>query len=188
MAIPLLIMGAIAAAKGISGGIQAANAKSDMETLKKNRPRFTIASEAYENKAIGQQAAFGKSRAISAQEENIAQSGANNIHAAQQSSANSGSILGTLALMRGQQATDYRNLAGDEAGIQMQGKQMLMGANNNLSSERKTAFDYNVNQPYQNAIAEARDKQAKGKEQMWSGIDGLGGAFGGGMKGGMLGK
>lgn len=174
-----LILAAIAAGKAVAGGIKNMKAKADQKKLLAERPEYHINAENYQNQQIGQQMAYGRNRGITAAEDSIGQNVANNTRAAEQSSSNSGSILSSLALMQGQQNAAYRDLAGQEATYQNQGKQALMGANTAMSEEKDKAWNQNVWSPYASALKDARTRRKQGSQELLSGVDAFGAAIGG---------
>lgn len=144
-----------------------------LKALIANRPKYQIQPEAYQNQALAGAAAFGRDRSIQGMEGQVDQSTADMLSAAQQNSATSGSILNTLQKLNESRNSQYRNLAVDEAAIQRQKLNDLYQVNQNLIDEQDKAWNYNVNEPYQNQMQMIRDKKKARQENMWKIFDTL---------------
>ncbi len=169
------------------GGLQAA--VINLFTHKK-RPTYTIAPEYEQNKALAEQEAFGTNPSIVRGMNAIDQSAASDVNTAQQYTSNTSSILNLLASINKNKTSDYQNLFGQNAMLQSQGRSKLMGANAAMAEERDKAWNFNVNEPYQNELAAERDFQKSTEEahqkradtlmSFFSSMYGGGGKMGGG--------
>jgi hypothetical protein len=143
--------------------------------LIKNRPEYTIQDESFENKDLAENMAFGRDRASQIAEDNIMTSGADAIGQAQQVSGSTNALLDTLASINGNQSSQLRDLGVSEAQTQSQRMRDLYGANTALAEEKDKAWNFNVNEPYQNQIQALRDKKKFRQELAFKAIDTVGG-------------
>lgn len=135
-----------------------------LNRLIKNRPTYEINQEAFDNQAIAKSRAFGRDRAIQAQESELEQSATNAVSQAKDVTTSTSGLLNTIAAIQANTASAGRNLAIDEARLQDERVQDLYGANQAMIDEKDKAFEYNVNMPYQNQIQALRDrKKARGE-------------------------
>ncbi len=158
---------------GVNASNQNKAKKKDKKAAKAlaERPDYTIQPEAYTNQDIARNAAFGRDRSVMQQEDNIEQESADAIGQAQGVSSSTGSILSTLAAITSSKNQALRGLAGDEAMIQNQNRNDLFDANNAVIDEEDKAWNYNNNIPYQNAVAERRDRKKANTENIWKAAD-----------------
>lgn len=152
--------------------------RKKLDKLIKNRPKYEIKSEIFDNQAIATNAAYGRSSAVVNAETQVTQNAANAISQAQQSSASGAGLLAAAAGINANSNAANTNLANQEAQIQAEGKQQLMAANAAVIEEKDKAWDYNVNQPYQNKIQELRDRRKARQELLMKGLDVVGGVVG----------
>lgn len=135
-----------------------------LKRLIKNRPTYEINQEAFDNQAIAKSRAFGRDRAIQAQESELEQSATNAVSQAKDVTTSTSGLLNTIAAIQANTASAGRNLAIDEARLQDERVQDLYGVNQAMIDEKDKAFEYNVNMPYQNQIQSLRDrKKARGE-------------------------
>jgi hypothetical protein len=168
----LSLPAAIAAVGAVNSAIQTRKLKK----LAKNRPKYSISPEYSQNQAIAKNQAYGRNRAIMNAEQNIAAQQAMALSAAKRTSASGNSILASLSTNNQNANQAYNDLAGQEASLQMQGQQNLMGANIAMGEERDKEWNYNVNEPYQNQIQQARERRKYANELAMKGVD-MGAAF-----------
>lgn len=133
-------------------------AKKEIKNLLKNRPKYEIADEAFENQASARSQAYGRDRSIQMQQENINQEAANAASAAKDVSGSTSSLLSTIAAINANKTGQLRGLAQDEAAMQQGKLQTLYGANNAMIDEKDKAWNYNVNMPYQQKLQRANEK------------------------------
>ena len=152
-----------------------ASLKKQIDDLIKNRPKYTIQDEAYENQALAKNMAFGRDRGVMAAENNIETQAADAIGQAQQVSNSSNAILDTIAGVTGNANQNLRDLGVDEANIQASRMRDLYGANSAMIDEQDKAWNFNVNEPYQNQIQELRNRRKARQENIWKAIDTIGG-------------
>lgn len=163
--------------------------KKQINALLASRPQYQINEEAFENQDLARANAFGRDRAIQGMEQDIEQGAADTLGQAQGISSSSSALLSALGSINEQKNSALRGLGQDEAQLQRGKMQDLYGANMATIEEKDKAFDYNVNQPYQNKIEELRMRRKARQENAWRALDtvmGLGtmafGGFGGGPK------
>lgn len=136
-----------------------------------NAPKYKINEEAYENQAVAKSQAYGKDRAIMAQEQNMEADAASATNQVKQVSNSTSGILGTLAAINANKNSSRRQLAVDEASLKNQKIQQLYGVNNQMIDEKDKAWNYNTNMPYQMKIAALRDKIQANTEMSAKGLD-----------------
>ncbi len=135
------------------------------------RPKYKIQPEAEQNKAFGLQATFGQNAAISQGNSMADQTAAQDINTTQQYSSNAGTILNTLKAINNNRNQTKQGLAISDAQLRAQGRNTLMGANNAMIDEQDKAWNYNINNPYQNQIAANRDFTKGSTENFWKLLD-----------------
>jgi len=135
------------------------------------RPKYDINPENEQNKALAQQEAFGQSRAITQGNDMADQIAAQDINTTQQYSSNAGTILNTLKAINNNRNQTKQGLAIADANIRSIGRGKLMGANAASIDEKDKAWNYNVNQPYQNQIAQNREMMRGNAENFWKLLD-----------------
>lgn len=158
-----------------------------LNRLIKNRPTYEINQEAFDNQAIAKSRAFGRDRAIQAQESELEQSATNAVSQAKDVTTSTSGLLNTIAAIQANTASAGRNLAIDEARLQDERVQDLYGANQAMIDEKDKAFEYNVNMPYQNQIQALRDRK-KARGELVGNIIGAVGNIAGSVIGTGLGK
>jgi len=159
-----------------------------INNLINNRPQYQIQDEGFENQALAKGMAFGRDRGIQKAEENIMTSGADAMGQAQQVSGSSNALLDTLASISGGQNQNLRDLGVQEANVQSSRMRDLYGANNAMIDEQDKAWNFNVNDPYQNQVQALRDKKKFRTELLFKGLDVVGGLAGAGAMAGGVGK
>jgi hypothetical protein len=144
-----------------------------MDRLLKQRPTYTINEEAFENQALAKSAAFGRDRSVQMQEQQLEQDASNAVSQAKDVTSSTSGLLSTIASIQSNMSTAGRDLATTEAQIKREKMQDLYGANEAMINEKDKAFDFNVNQPYQNKIQSLRDRKKARSELAGSIIGGL---------------
>lgn len=142
-----------------------------LSALIKNRPQYNINQGAYDNQAMAQAQAFGRDRAIAGMEDQIDQNTTDALGQAQQATTSSSALLSTLGKLNESKNASLRGLATDEAAIQRDKLRDLYGANSALGEEMDKAWNFNVNEPYQNQIQAIRDKKKARQENLWKILD-----------------
>lgn len=137
------------------------------------RPKYNILPENEQNKALAAQAAFGINPSIRQGISQVEQNAAEDVNTAQQYTANTGSILNVLKSINSNKNFTDQNLLGTSGQLQMQGRNQLMGANLNAIDEQDKAWNYNINQPYQNRVAANRELIKGTSENFWKLLDSL---------------
>lgn len=143
-------------------------AKKQSKTLDKlisNRPEYKINDEAYDNQAIARARAYGRDRSIQQQEENLEQDAANAMSRATDITSSTSGLLNAIASINASNSNARRGLAQDEATIQAQNMNQLIGVNNQMIDEKDKAWNFNKNMPYQLRVAALRDKIKYNQEQ-----------------------
>lgn len=141
--------------------------------LTPNRPKYTIDPAVAANQALGQQAAFGTNAAISKGQSQADQQEAQDVNTAQNYTSNTGQILNVLRSANSNRNATNQNLSIANSEAQSQGRSQLMGANNAAIDEKDKAWNYNVNQPYQNQVAGNRNFQQGNSQNWWKLLDSL---------------
>ena len=160
-------LGAVAGPYGaLIGGVVGLGAglltKDPKKAAKNNlaRPTYAIPKEEYQNQAMYQ--AMANSSRVPGQsyiENQIGQNTAQSINASQRAAGSSADALAAVGGIQ-QNANDMYNQLGMEgAQLQMQNKDKLANANNELADYKQQAFDYNQNQPYQISYAQKQKIQ-----------------------------
>lgn len=142
-----------------------------LKKLIKDRPKYEIAEEAYQNQVTAKNAAYGRDNATVNAEQQMAKNTADSMAAAKGVSSSGAGIMALLNSTEASNNAEKVNLANQEAQAQEAGKADLAQANAAMAEEKDKAFDYNVNQPYQNAIQSLRDKKRARQELLMKGID-----------------
>jgi hypothetical protein len=156
-------------AKKRKGGL-----KKQMNDLIANRPQYQINPEAYDNKAIATARAFGKDRGIAMAEENVDRDMAANVGQVKNITGNTNAILDTLRSLNESGTAAKRGLAQDEARMQGQRVNELYNVNEAMVDEKDKAWNFNVNEPYQNKIQALRDKKKFRQEAALKAMDMVG--------------
>lgn len=137
----------------------------------KKRPKYTVNPEVDQNKEISTNAAFGQNPAIAQGNAIADQTAAEDINTAQQYSNNTGNILNTLRAINSNRNKTKQGLALSDAEMRAQARQNLLGTNKDIIDELDKAWNYNVNEPYQNKIAQNREMQKEATESFWKILD-----------------
>lgn len=145
-----------------------------IDQLIKNRPQYQVQDEAFETQALAKNQAFGRDRGIQRAEENIMTQGADTIGQAQQVSGSTNALLDILASISGGQNKNLRELGVDEAQIQSDRMRDLYGANTAMIDEQDKAWNFNVNEPYQNQMQALRDRKKFRQEMAMKAFDTVG--------------
>jgi len=159
-----------------------------IKNLIENRPKYQIQDEAFETQALAKNQAFGRDRGIQQAEQNIMTSGADAMGAAQQVSGSTNALLDTLASVSGNQNQQLRDLGVDEANVQSSRMKDLYGANSAMIDEQDKAWNFNVNEPYQNQVQALRDRKKFRQELLGKALDTVGGIAGAGAMSGGVGN
>lgn len=145
-----------------------------LASLINNRPKYQVNDVAFENQALAEANAFGPDRSIQGQRNQLEQDTADALSRVQQTSGSTSSILSTLAKINDSKNASMRGLASDEAAIQRQKLNDLYATNNALIDEQDKAWNFNVNEPYQNQVQMLRDKKKARQENLWKILDTVG--------------
>ena len=74
-------------------------------------------------------------------------------------------MLDTIAAINSNTTQSKRDLAGQESQIKQQNIGQLLDVNNQMVDEKDKAWNYNINEPYQNIVQAQRDKRKYDQEQ-----------------------
>ena len=159
--------------------------RKKMDKLIANRPQYQIQPEAFENQAIARGEAYGRNRAIQGQQTQLDQDTSNAVGAAKDVTNSTAGLLSTLSAIQANKDQARRGLATQEAQIQQQNVGQLMNTNQAMIDEKDKAWNFNVNEPYQNQIASLRERK-KARGELAGSIIGAVGSIGGGLLGGGL--
>lgn len=144
-----------------------------MNRLLKERPKYAINEEVFDNQALARGAAFGRDRSVQMQEQELEQGASDAVAQAKDVTSSTSGLLSTIASIQAGKDNALRNLATTESQIQQQNRGELYAANQAVIDEKDKAFDYNINQPYQNKIQALRDRKKARGELVGSIIGGL---------------
>lgn len=161
------------------------------DKLAKERPVYQINEEAYDNQALAKARAFGRDRTIQMAEENVDSGMASAVGQAKNISGNTGAVLDTLRAISMNGMETKRDLATQEVGMRNQRMGELYDANNAMIDEKDKAWNYNVNEPYQNKVQELRQKRRYQQERDMKAMDFAGtmaASYFNGAGGGMMAK
>lgn len=156
---------------GLLSGKKPKTLNKQMSDLVKNRPQYQINNEAFENQAIAKNQAFGRNRAIQQGEEDVDQSAANSVSQAKTVSNSTAGLLDTIATINSNATQSKRDLAGQESQIKQQNVGQLIDTNQQMIDEKDKAWNFNINEPYQNQIQSIRDKKRFRQELGLKAID-----------------
>lgn len=165
-------------------GIRKKPLKQQITDLVANRPQYAINDEAYDNQALAKARAFGRDRTVQMAEENVDQDVATDVGQAKNISGNTGSVLDTLRAIATGGMDSKRNLAMQESSLRDSRMGELYNANNAMIDEKDKAWNFNVNEPYQNKIMELRQKRRFRQELGLKALDFAGTIAAAGMTGG----
>lgn len=156
--------------------------------LIENSPQYQIQDEAYENQALAKNMAFGEDRGLMQAEENIRTQSANAIGNVQQVSNSTQAIIDAMANITGQENQSLADVGVQKANVQSDRMRDLYGANNAMIDEQDKAWNFNVNEPYQNQVQALRDRKKFRQELLGKAIDTVGGIAGAGAQAGGIGN
>lgn len=167
---PYVMLGGVALT-GLGSFIRGQQQKSkqkDLANLMANRPIATTPQEVVENKQNAQQIASGAlANATNTQAmNNINQQGANSLGAMRNSARSSTDLIAGLSGLNQNQNNAFNNLALQNYGQRLGGYNMLGQANQNLANYADRNFDYNVNQPYNQAVQSLMAQTQAGNANM----------------------
>lgn len=151
-----------------------------MDRLIANRPQYKVQSEASQNQAIARSQVYGRNRAIQNQETQLNQDTSNAVADIKDVTSGTSGLLSTLSAIQANKDQTRRNFAGQEAQIQQQNTGQLLNTNQAMIDEQDKAWNFNVNEPYQNQIAALRERK-KARGELAGSIIGAVGSIGGGL-------
>jgi len=142
-----------------------------IDNLIANRPQYVINDEYYDNSALAKARAFGRDRTIQMAEENVDKDVASATGQAKNISGSTGAVLDTLRAVASGGMDTKRNLATQEVGLRDQRMNDLYNTNTQLAEEKDKAWNFNVNEPYQNKIMALRQKRRFRQELAMKAVD-----------------
>lgn len=142
-----------------------------LDKLIKNRPQYTISKESADNQSAAKKAASTRDLATVNAEQQIAQNAANANAAATGSSASGAGVLAAMSGVNAGTAASGSRVAAQEAQSNAVKRSAVMQSNASMVDEKDKAWDYNVNQPYQNKVAALRERKRARQELLMKGID-----------------
>jgi hypothetical protein len=159
---------------GISAGIKGISALHQAHKAKKmqvNRPTYQIPQEILNNQAMYKNLANSSRLPGQSNIENqIGANSANSINAAMQGAGSSADVLASLGNTQNNTNNALNNLAIEGAQNQNMNRDKLAGANESLAQYRDQAFDYNKNEPYQQAYARKMALQTAANANLQNGL------------------
>lgn len=144
--------------KGVAGGIVANKARKNLNKTLANAPKYKINQEAFDNQAIARGQAYGRNTAIQMGQENNDAAANNAANQARDVSSSSSALMNAIQQIQSGRNAANRGLAIDDASIRQQNVQNLQNVNNQMIDEKDKAWEYNVNTPFQNRVAQYRDQ------------------------------
>lgn len=150
---------------------------SQISDLISKRPKYNISQQYGDNQGLAKANAFGRDRSSMIQESNIEQDAANATAQGKDVASSSSGLLNMLSQITSNKNNALRGVASDEAAIQQQKLGQVFATNKDMAEEQDKAWDYNVNQPYQNKIQDLRLRR-KNRSEMLGKILDTAGSFG----------
>jgi hypothetical protein len=146
---------AVTAGKAISDGSQKRKAERASKNMLKNRPKYEIPQEIFQNQAM-YEAMAGSSRVPgqSQIEDRIAQNTSQAIGASQRAAGSSVDALSAVSNINQNANNMQNNLGIQGAEYQMMAKDKLAASRGLMADYKNQRFDYNKNQPWQIAYAQ----------------------------------
>lgn len=162
---------------------------ASMELQKKMTPTYKRNKAYDENIALARTNLYAPDREAQIARTDIDEGTADAIGRAREFAGSTSSLLDTLATLNTGRNKALRGLTQDQAAIRQQKLATLMGANVMSAEEDDKAWNYNVNQPYQNRVQETVDREKWRRENESNALDtilaigssfipGIGNAFG----------
>lgn len=137
------------------------------------RPKYNVLPESDQNKALAAASAFGINPSVQRGISLAEQQAAEDTNTAQNYTSNTSSILNVLKSLNSNKNLAAQAYLGQNAQLQTQGRQQLMGANMNAIDEQDKGWNYNINQPYQNLVQGNREIMKGSTENIWRLLDSL---------------
>lgn len=188
-----IAQGVVGLGSAVAGAITKRKADKEMKGLLKDRPVYEVQAEYGQNKALAENvrnmyANLTKSSKTPGQqyaEQQLDQNTANTLASASRSGVTNPALLAQMsssALQSQNQGVNQLNIEGarqrqDNYGNLANATQGVQSANTALAEEKDKAWNYNVNEAYQNRVDAARKKQQFGTELIQKGADMFGGTF-----------
>jgi hypothetical protein len=149
-------------------GQQQKSKQKDLAKLMANRPVATTPQEVIENQQNARQVASGALANATNQQalNNMNQQGANSVNAMRNSARSSTDLIAGLSGLNQNQNNAFNNLAMQNYGQRLGGMNMLGQANNQMAGYRDRNFEYNVNQPYNQAVQSLMAQTQAGNANM----------------------
>ena len=165
-----LISGALGLGKAIFGGAQAAKGQRQMKNLLANRPTYQIPESYKKMLGIYSNLAQGEMPGQQRYEDLIGQSTARSMTNAERGAISSNVYQGSVLSAQDKELEALKDLALMGTQYKTQQQQNLAGAQQTMGQLEDTAFDYNVNQPWQIKANMAQSKLQAGGQNMWGGL------------------
>ncbi|MES2395815.1 MAG: hypothetical protein V4549_07420 [Bacteroidota bacterium] len=148
----------IASGAATMAGVQYVKGKRDQKKAEKNRPKYEIPEEAYQNLNQAQQSALQGLPEAQKQQylNNLQQSSA---YALQQTTSRRGGLTGVAAINQ-QQNQGLQNLAASDAQARMNNQQQLYNFRNQMADYKGQAYQVNKLNPYYEGIAQKQARDA----------------------------
>lgn len=148
--------------QGLTGAIA-------LKKLNKNRPQYQVSPDILYNQQLAQQwASQGLPQAsINAYQSGINQNQASGINAIERT----GQGLNLISMLKGQNDNQFLKLLAMDAEARMANVDKLYGANTAVANEKRQAWDYNVNLPFQQKYNQAVNLTNSGMQNVNSAFD-----------------
>jgi hypothetical protein len=175
------------AAMGIAGGLQERDARKRLDTLLSNRPIYQIQPEYRLNQKLANQTRDMYGRLTNTSklpgqqyaENQLGQNASNAISSASMYGVNNPAMLSQLAqnaLQSQNQGINQLNIEGAQNrqanyGNFANATQDVQNTNTAMAEEKDKAWNYNVNEPYQNNVAAQVARRKEGRGMLYGGLD-----------------
>jgi len=168
-----LISGALGVGKAVMGGVQAAKGQKEMKNLLANRPRYTIPEAYQKSLGIYQQLASQEMPGMGQYQQMYGQATARAMTGAERGAISSNAYMGAVQSAQDKELQALQQLALMGANYKTQAMQNLAGAQTQMGQLQDQAFEYNVNQPYQQKLNIASEQRQAGWQNLYGGLSDL---------------
>lgn len=169
-----LISGVLGLGKAVIGGIQAAKGQRQMKNLLANRPTYQIPESYKKMLGIYSNLAQGEMPGQQRYEDLIGQSTARSMTNAERGAISSNVYQGSVLSAQDKELEALKDLALMGTQYKTGALKDLAGAQQTMGQLEDTAFDYNVNQPWQIKANMASEQKQAGVSNLFSGLGDIG--------------
>ena len=169
-----LVGGVLGLGKAVVGATQAAKGRKQMNKLLANRPTYQIPESYKKMLGIYSNLAQGEMPGQQRYEDLIGQTTARAMTNAERGAISSNVYQGSVLSAQDKELEALKDLAQMGAQYKTQQQQNLAGAQQTMGQLEDTAFDYNVNQPWQIKANMASEQKQAGVSNLFSGLGDIG--------------